>query len=1109
MRQPEDILSPENDPLWYKEAIIYEVHVRSYHDSDDDGIGDFRGLTRKLDYIQDLGVTTIWLLPFCPSPLRDDGYDIADYGNIHPHYGTLRDFRAFLREAHRRGLRVITELVVNHTSDQHPWFQRARHAKSGSRWRDFYVWSETPEKYAETRIIFKDFETSNWSWDPAAQAYYWHRFYSHQPDLNYDSPHVRRAVRQVLDFWFGMGVDGLRLDAVPYLFEREGTNCENLAETHALLKDLRRHLDATFANRMLLAEANQWPEDAAAYFGDGDECHMNFHFPLMPRLFMALRMEDRHPIIDILEQTPTIPDNCQWALFLRNHDELTLEMVTDEERDYMYRAYARDGQMRINLGIRRRLAPLLGNDRRKIELLNGLLFSMPGTPVIYYGDEIGMGDNFYLGDRNGVRTPMQWNADRNAGFSQANPQSLFLPTIIDPEYHYETVNVETQQNNPNSLLWWMKHLISMRKRYRVFGCGTIEFLQPDNRKVLAFIRRYQDEIVLVLANLSRYAQYAELDLSAFQGMVPLELYGRLRFPPIEDRPYLLTLNPYAFYWMALETQHVEAIPPPEAELATVTVQGSWDTLLRGRNRATLEALLPGYMQPRRWFAGRARTIQGVEIRDVIPVPRDTPTAYITMVQVEYTDGDPETYVIPLTFATGELAEHMQEAPAAIARLRVQRQSGTETGLLYDAMSDTDFATILFGLIAHSRRAGVPSRGLVASATRGLRSQLRAVQNLEPSILRAEQSNTSVIYGNEFILKLYRRLEEGVNPDLEIGRYLTEQKSFPHIAPVAGALEFRQRYHEPMTLAMLQCFVPNQGDAWGYTLDHLGHYVEAVVARQADIDMPAVPSQPLLARVEEEIPPLAEELLGHYLDTMRVIGRHTGELHLTLSQASGDPHLAPEAFTDFYRRGLYQSMIGQANEALRRLRKRLRDLPEAVQPTAQRVLELQTALRRRFQAVRDRKIATVRIRCHGDYHLGQILYTGRDFVIIDFEGEAAKPLSVRRMPRSPLRDVAGMLRSLHYAAYAALHGYVASVRPEDAAGLEPWTRYWYAWAATAFLRAYLDVARGGTFLPSNPDHLQILLDAYVLEKALYELSDELNRRPDWVHVPLQGILLLVE
>jgi len=431
-----------DDPLWYKDAIIYELHVRAFYDSNANGVGDFRGLTQKLDYLQDLGVTALWLLPFCPSPLKDDGYDMADYTDVHPLYGTLADFEFFLREAHQRGIRVITELALNHTSDQHPWFQRARHAKPGSPWRDFYVWSDTPEKYQDARIIFKDFEPSNWAWDPVAKSYYWHRFYSHQPDLNYDNPRVRKEILKAVDFWFDLGVDGLRLDAVPYLYEHEGTNCENLTETHAFLRELRRHVEQKFPNRLFLAEANQWPEDAAAYFGQGDECHMNFHFPLMPRLFMGIHTEDRFPIIDILEQTPVIPDNCQWGVFLRNHDELTLEMVTDEERDYMYRVYAHDPQMRINLGIRRRLAPLLGNHRRRIELMNGLLFSLPGSPILYYGDEIGMGDNVYLGDRNGVRTPMQWSSDRNAGFSRANPQKLYLPIIIDPEYHYEAVNVE-------------------------------------------------------------------------------------------------------------------------------------------------------------------------------------------------------------------------------------------------------------------------------------------------------------------------------------------------------------------------------------------------------------------------------------------------------------------------------------------------------------------------------------------------------------------------------------------------------------------------------------------------------------------------------------------
>jgi maltose alpha-D-glucosyltransferase / alpha-amylase len=683
MPYDKEVVTLEGDPLWYKDAIIYELHVRAFYDDDGNGMGDFRGLIRKLDYLQDLGVTAIWLLPFCPSPLRDDGYDIADYTNIHHDYGTLRDFKRFLHEAHRRELRVITELVMNHTSDQHPWFQRARRAKTGSRWRDFYVWSDTPERYRDTRIIFKDFEPSNWSWDPVANAYYWHRFYAHQPDLNFDSPHVQRAVRRALDFWFEMGVDGLRLDAVPYLYERDGTNCENLPETHAFLKELRRHVDTQFANRLFLAEANQWPDDAATYFGQGDECHMNFHFPLMPRLFMALRMEDRFPIIDILEQTPSIPENCQWALFLRNHDELTLEMVTDEERDYMYRAYAYDRHARINLGIRRRLAPLLGNDRRKIELMNGLLFSMPGTPVIYYGDEIGMGDNFYLGDRNGVRTPMQWGPDRNGGFSLSNPQRLYLPVIIDPEYHYEAVNVEIQQNNPNSLLWWMKHLISARKRFNVFGRGSIEFLLPENRKILAFVRRYQDAWLLVVANLSQYTQYVELDLSAFQGMVPQELFAQLRFPPIGAEPYFLSLSAYAFHWFMLEPQHFEVAASSTARPPTLSITGRWEQLLRGRHQTVLETLLPDYLKTRRWFGGKARTIQTVAIQETIPIPRESPVAYLTWVHVTYTDAEPETYVLPLTFVTEARLEQVQDERAILARLRVQGTDHDEAGVLGD------------------------------------------------------------------------------------------------------------------------------------------------------------------------------------------------------------------------------------------------------------------------------------------------------------------------------------------------------------------------------------------------------------------------------------------
>jgi maltose alpha-D-glucosyltransferase / alpha-amylase len=545
---------PSRDPLWYKQGVIYQAHVRSFFDSDGNGIGDFRGLTQKLDYLQDLGISTLWLLPFYPSPLKDDGYDIADYYAINPIYGTLDDFKEFLEAAHQRSLRVITELVVNHTSDQHPWFQRSRRARPGDPWRDFYVWSDTTEKYREARIIFRDFELSNWSWDPVANAYFWHRFYSHQPDLNFDHPLVHEEIQRVLDFWYDLGVDGLRLDAVPYLYEREGTNCENLPETHAYLKSLRRHVDEKYGDRMLLAEANQWPEDAVAYLGGGrgDECHMAFHFPLMPRLFMSVRMEDRTPIIDILEQTPAIPETCQWAIFLRNHDELTLEMVTEEERDYMYRVYAADVRARINLGIRRRLAPLLNNDRRRIELLNALLLSMPGTPVIYYGDEIGMGDNIYLGDRNGVRTPMHWSSDKNAGFSRANPQSLYLPIILDPDYHYEVVNVEAQQRNPSSLLWWMKLILSTRQRSRALAEGSIRFLQPDNRKIFAFVREHDGEQVLVVANLSRHPQPVSLDLSDFRGRRPVEIFGRTEFPAIGSEPYQLTLTAHAFFWFALE-----------------------------------------------------------------------------------------------------------------------------------------------------------------------------------------------------------------------------------------------------------------------------------------------------------------------------------------------------------------------------------------------------------------------------------------------------------------------------------------------------------------------------------------------------------------------------
>ncbi|HXV28315.1 MAG TPA: maltose alpha-D-glucosyltransferase, partial [bacterium] len=814
------------ESLWYKDAVIYELHVRAFLDSNEDGIGDFQGLASRLDYLQDLGVNALWLLPFYPSPLRDDGYDISDYSSIHPAYGDLPDLKHFLKQAHRRGIRVITELVLNHTSDEHPWFKRARRAAAGSKERNYYVWSDAPEKYKEARVIFKDFEASNWAWDRVAKAYYWHRFYSHQPDLNFDNPQVHKELFQLIDFWMGMGVDGLRLDAIPYLYEREGTSCENLPETHAFLKKLRQHVDKKFKERMLLAEANQWPEDAAAYFGQGDECNMAFHFPIMPRLFMAIHMEDRFPVVDILQQTPMISDICQWAIFLRNHDELTLEMVTDEERDYMYRVYANDPKARINLGIRRRLAPLLGNHRRKIELMNSLLFSLPGTPVIYYGDELGMGDNIYLGDRNGVRTPMQWSADRNAGFSRANPQKLFLPVNIDPEYHYETVNVEAQQGNPHSLLWWMKRLIALRKRYKAFSRGTIEFLQPENRKVLAFIRKYEDEIILVIANLSRFVQYVQLDLSPYKGMTPVEMFGHNEFPRIGDLPYLVTLGPHSSFWFTLETlrETVAEICPIETfELKTIEVKEDWKTIFRASHKTEMEKLLPGYMKKCRWFGGKARKIKRVEITETIFVPNDGSAAYIVLLRVDYSEGESEAYLIPITFRSGEKAQEIRQSypQTVIANLNVKKDKEIEEGILFDAVVDRDFlAGLLKGISLRRRLKGAGGKGQAVPTRLLKKFSAKEINALEPVPVKVEQSNTSVIYGDRLILKLFRRYQEGMNPDLEIGRYLSEKKVFSNIASVYGFLEYNVKQRKPATVGILQEFIPNQGDAWKYTLDVL-------------------------------------------------------------------------------------------------------------------------------------------------------------------------------------------------------------------------------------------------------------------------------------------------
>jgi len=1101
---------PEEDPLWYKDAVIYQVHVRAFHDSDGDGVGDFRGLAEKLDYVKELGVTAIWLLPFYPSPLRDDGYDIADYTGVHPAYGTLADFRYFLREAHRHGLRVITELVLNHTSDQHPWFQRARRAPAGSPERDFYVWSQTHDRYREARIIFKDFEASNWTWDAVAGAYYWHRFYSHQPDLNYDNPRVFKAVTRALDFWLEMGVDGLRLDAVPYLYEREGTSCENLPATHAALKMLRRHVDRRFRGRMLLAEANQWPEDAVAYFGEGegDECHMAFHFPLMPRMFMALRMEDRYPIIDILSQTPSIPAAAQWAIFLRNHDELTLEMVTDEERDYMYRVYAHDPQARINLGIRRRLAPLLGSDRRRVELMSALLFSLPGTPIVYYGDEIGMGDNIYLGDRNGVRTPMQWSSDRNAGFSRANPQRLFLPVIIDPGFSYEALNVQAQHDNPHSLLWWTRKLIGLRRRFRAFSRGTLEFLYPSNPKVLAFVRRHEQEAVLMVANLSRFSQFVELDLQAYRDLVPVEAFGQTEFPRVGDRPYFLTLAPHAFYWFTLEARAAVAEARVEApagrELPALSVAGAWEGVLRGRGRSALEEVLPEFLRSRRWFGGKARRIKSAELADAVPVPIGRRTVYVVLVRVEYVEGDPDTYVLSLAFTPGSRAAEVH-SDVVIARLG----AGGEQGLLHEAIHDRDFATALLDAVARRKRFKGAHGEIAATPTRAFRTA-RGEGPLEPAVLSAEQSNTSLLYGDRLFLKLVRRVEPGLNPDLEITGFLGEQGRFRHVAPLAGSLQYQPRRGEAMTLGVMQGSVPNEGDAWSFTLDGVGRYLERVAALPAEQRQAPIPEVGLLDLAEGEIPDLAHELIGTYLESARLLGQRTAEMHLALA-AGDDPAFAPEPFNPFYQRALYQSLRNLTDGVFQLLRRGLKDVPEAARGDAERVVSLHGELLRRFRTIVERKVTALRVRVHGDFHLGQVLRTGRDFVIIDFEGEPALPLSTRRTKRSPLRDAAGMVRSFHYAAYQGLAnlGARGGADAEELSRLRTWAHLWYLWASSAFLRSYLKTAAQGSFLPKGREELAAMLTIYLLEKAVYELRYELNNRPHWIGLPLSGILQLVE
>jgi len=1108
---PDDVVSPliasgtlaptaSTDPLWYKDAIIYQLHVKAFFDANNDGIGDFEGLRHKLDYLQDLGVTALWLLPFYPSPLRDDGYDISDYKNINPSYGGMHDFKMFVREAHRRNIRVVTELIINHTSDQHPWFQRARRAKRGSRLRDFYVWSDTDQKFPETRIIFLDTEKSNWAWDPLAQAYYWHRFYTHQPDLNFENPRVLKAVVDVMRFWLDLGVDGMRLDAVPYLIEREGTINENLPETHEVLRKLRHELDTRYGDRMLLAEANQWPEDVLQYFGAGDECHMAFHFPLMPRIYMAMATEDRHPIADIMRQTPDIPDTCQWAVFLRNHDELTLEMVTDRERDYLWNYYAADRRARLNLGIRRRLAPLMENDRRKIELLNALLISMPGTPVFYYGDEIGMGDNVFLGDRDGVRTPMQWSFDRNGGFSRAEPARLYLPPIMDSVYGFEAVNVEAQSRAPSSLLNWLKRLIAARRSRRAFGRGTLQFLYPSNRKVIAYLRGFGDEIVLCVANLSRSPQAVELDLSDWRGRQPVELLGRSAFPPIGELPYMLTLQGYSFFWFELLPAATEAAatraPPPE--LFTMVMPRGWQDLFRQPNLSQLESdVIPSFLPRQRWFGAKDQRVRATSVlaRGEIVRPADEgagPETFLAgAVEVQLARGGRQRYFLPLATIWSSADTELRQGliPATLAELRQFRREVA----IVDALSQDGFSLAIMEAI----RQEVTTRlegGEIRCRKTPIFDQVASPQRLVVRRSGVEQSNSSVIFDDYGMLKIYRRLQPGPHPEIEMSRYLVERAGFANTPPLLGFVELdldHQRGPETHALGVLFGFVRNQGDGWTQALDYLTRYLDDALlssgTRQSDLPDPDV----------------------FFLSLARQLGLRTAEMHRALAeQGRDDPDFAPEQIGTEDVTEWRRQLEGAAAEVLSKLERERTKLPASTQELVERLIALRDCLFRQINLLIPDQVEAHKTRFHGDFHLGQVLVVKNDFFIIDFEGEPARPLADRRRKSSPLRDVAGMIRSFDYASITAVRQ-LAEARPAAEPRMVQLAEAWRQRAVDGFRAAYRKSMRGCVGYPASKSQARNMLTFFTLEKAIYEISYELANRPSWVDIPLNGVLAILE
>jgi maltose alpha-D-glucosyltransferase / alpha-amylase len=1089
-----------DDPLWYKDAIIYQMHVKAFHDANGDGIGDFAGLAQRLDYIQELGVNTLWLLPFYPSPMRDDGYDIADYTNVHPDYGTLDDFREFVAEAHRRGLRVITELVINHTSEQHPWFQRARRAPPGSPEREFYVWSDDDKKLAGTRIIFTDTESSNWAWDPVAGQYYWHRFFSHQPDLNHNNPRVVEAVIQVMRFWMDMGVDGMRLDAIPYLCVREGTNNENLPETHAVLKRMRAAMDAEYPGRMFLAEANQWPEDVREYFGDGDECHMAYHFPLMPRIFMSVALEDRYPVAEIMRQTPDIPDNCQWAIFLRNHDELTLEMVTDRERDYMYRMYAQEPRMRVNVGIRRRLAPLLSNDVDRIKLMNSLLLSMPGSPIIYYGDEIGMGDNIYVGDRNGVRTPMQWSIDRNAGFSRTDPQRLYLPVIMDPIYGYQAVNVEAQSRDPGSLLNWTRRILAVRRQHQCFGRGSLEFVRPQNRKIIAYVRTFGAEIVLCVANLSQTAQAVELDLSKYKGRVPVELMGRNAFPPIGDLPYFLTLAAHGFFWMLLSDSapppawHVERLPATELpvlvlsqELATFladSVAGATPSSVARRSRQQLEQeVLPEFLRPRSWLAHDNGGLTATRLGPGSLWRNEHRTFLLSFVDAEF-GGTRKRYFLPLALAWEEGPDTgaLRTAEWTLAKVREHAR----VGVLIDAFADPAFCIGLVHCMVTD--ASVPfAGGELRFHSTGEVAALSTVRGQSISFVAADPTNTSVILDEAVFLKAYRRAEAGPNPDVEMTSFLT-RAGYRSIAQLAGSVtHITPAAGESTVLAAAFAAVGHQGDVWTYALNHLERFATTIFAAQGGTttDSP------------------------HALFTaqMHTLGRRVGQLHCVLARASADdPAFATEPLKGADQSRWYSAIHFEADTVLGLVRERAPTLSDRAGVAAQDLLAHAEPLLVRIRELCGGSVAGLKMRHHGNLHLGKVLLVADDLLITGFEGNASLTIEERRAKDSPLRDVATLLRSFDYARATALDR-VGMGRPDLREPLAPALDEWLRQSAEFFLRGYRRAVTESRCVPADDATFGSLITLFQIDDALHELRRELERRPAWIEVPIRALLSL--